>query len=214
MDRARSKQEVAAWTNAQTVPTVRVRAARTWFGRTGTDFAGQRRRVHHRLPLCARERLYHRLEQGHRRPCDEGRDPGDDFGPGSRSAARTSQGTVGPVPGGGSTGAGQRRSRPRDRPADLAARRSRLAEQATRRHRPLERSVPGRGGVGRQGQRRGAAGRGEPARGTHRLRTDQGALRWRGDGAQRRYRRSGQRGRQHWTRPVPGRRHLTACAFT
>ena len=67
------------------------RAARARIRRTGTDSAGQRRRVHHRLPLCARERLYHRLEQGHRRPRDEGRDPGDDLGARSRSAARTSR---------------------------------------------------------------------------------------------------------------------------
>ena len=58
---------------SRAIPTVRVVQPERRSGGTGACSAGQCRRLQHRLAVRPRQRLCDRLEQGHRRPCDEGR---------------------------------------------------------------------------------------------------------------------------------------------
>ena len=87
----------------------------------------------------------------------------------------------------------------------------------TGRHRSLDGGVADRRVGGRQSQCDGPAGGGQPAPGADRLRRDQGAVRRRRHGTQRQYRRSPQCRRDVGEGPLPGRRppsdaHFCACA--
>ena len=107
-DRARSRQELTSWTDEQAVPTVRLVEAPTRSERGAAGSSRQCQRFLHGFYLRPRQRLCHRLVQGHRRPCEEGGDARGDRGAGSRSAARAGEGATCPAEGGGPAGAGER----------------------------------------------------------------------------------------------------------
>ena len=94
VDRAKSRQELTAWTDEQAAPTVQLvaardaaRARRSWFFPAMSARSTQ-------APSTPGQRLHHSLVQGYRRACEERRSAGADRRARSRSAARRGEGAA------------------------------------------------------------------------------------------------------------------------
>ncbi len=147
-------------------------------GRRAADdrAAGDAAGIRQRDPLCPRDRLYRQAQRRYRLARVQGRRAGGDRGAGPRPAACAGEGAAGADARGAGAGPGERRSRPRDRGAHVAAGEGRLAEQAARRHGPAEPRRPGRGRGRGAGQSRRAGGAGQPPAATDRVRARGGTL--------------------------------------